>query len=134
MCVDDESIDDDPKLWWACQAIIYWMSQRQRCPSAAPRCASRVSVPYIDRNACCNPGCLSFCKQAGENMTIRARVRGAKRRVNNGSPWRKPLTAARRYFSAPPTSHNPLINTGKHATTICGQVFPLPTALASQTQ
>jgi hypothetical protein len=22
MCVDDESIDDDPKLWWACQAII----------------------------------------------------------------------------------------------------------------
>jgi hypothetical protein len=34
MCVDDESIDDDPKLWWACQAIIYYMCQRQRCPSA----------------------------------------------------------------------------------------------------
>jgi hypothetical protein len=29
MCVDDESIDDDPKLWWACQAIIY-----TRCASA----------------------------------------------------------------------------------------------------
>jgi hypothetical protein len=22
MCVDSESIDDDPELWWACQAII----------------------------------------------------------------------------------------------------------------
>jgi hypothetical protein len=22
MCVDDESIDDNPELWWACQAII----------------------------------------------------------------------------------------------------------------
>jgi hypothetical protein len=29
MCVDIESIDDiddDAELWWACQAIIYWMS------------------------------------------------------------------------------------------------------------
>jgi hypothetical protein len=51
MCVDDESIDDDPKLWWACQAIIYYMCQRQRCPSATPRCASRVSVPYIDKGS-----------------------------------------------------------------------------------
>jgi hypothetical protein len=25
MCVDDESIDDNPKLWWACQAIIYYV-------------------------------------------------------------------------------------------------------------
>jgi hypothetical protein len=22
MCEDDESIDDNPELWWACQAII----------------------------------------------------------------------------------------------------------------
>jgi hypothetical protein len=31
MCVDDESIDDDPELWWAFQAIILDVP--------APRCA-----------------------------------------------------------------------------------------------
>jgi hypothetical protein len=58
MCVDDESIDDDPKLWWACQAIILDVPAPKvpsatscglvRLQGAPPRCASRVSVPYID--------------------------------------------------------------------------------------
>jgi hypothetical protein len=47
MCVDDESIDDDPKLWWACQAIILDVPA-PKVAYATPRCASRVSVPYID--------------------------------------------------------------------------------------
>jgi hypothetical protein len=33
MRVDDESIDDYPELWWACQAIIYQMCQLQGVPS-----------------------------------------------------------------------------------------------------
>jgi hypothetical protein len=29
--VDDESIDDDPELWWACQAIILDVPGCQGC-------------------------------------------------------------------------------------------------------
>jgi hypothetical protein len=36
MWVDDESIDDDPELWWACQASILDMP--------APRMPNRLPV------------------------------------------------------------------------------------------
>jgi hypothetical protein len=49
MCVDDESINDNPELWWACQAIIYWMSschggQRSACNV---RSARKQNMQYV---------------------------------------------------------------------------------------
>jgi hypothetical protein len=38
MCVDNESIDDDPELWWTCQAIILDVPA-PRMPNRLPMCA-----------------------------------------------------------------------------------------------
>jgi hypothetical protein len=38
MCADDESIEDDPELWWACQAIKLDVPA-PRMPNVAPMCA-----------------------------------------------------------------------------------------------